>query len=64
MEAGGNGKGSMTPNRAKGEQGTERLAQGLHKRAPSRHSTTPQTALNFPSAQRSAQPKLLMGAAI
>lgn len=44
-----------------GEQGAEGLAQGLQREGPTRHGTT---ALKFPSAQTSAQPKHLMAAVI
>lgn len=42
------------------DQGAAGLAQGLQREAPTRHRTTAQTALKFPSAQTSAQPKHLM----
>ena len=65
--AGGSGQweGIDAPQQGTGgEQGTAGLAQGLQREAPARHHTTAQTALKFPSAQTSAQPKHLMGVVI
>lgn len=58
----GTGAGINAPQQGTGgEQGAEGLAQGLQREGPTRHGTT---ALKFPSAQTSAQPKHLMAAVI